>query len=622
MKFQHKIVAASSLLLLVTVGLMSTQQYFLVKKEMTSQYERSVNEIVGGVKNTTQEILDAKQSLVNYSVSLMEQNFDKDAILNVLMQPQITRTFGIAGAAFEADGSYIFNNNSLKLPAAWDPRTRPWYRLAKRENRLVFTEPYLNLETQDMVASIAVPLRQQGHFVGVAVFDMNLSSLAEMINNVDLFGAGYVFLVSSNGMTVTHPELQYTGRPMSEFLGGVDVTQNVRHVMLDHVSHTLDFSKIEGHDWYVGAILNEQIAYQPVRALLSRSLWFAVLAVVVSMGCLMMVLRALMKPLAQVNDAIENVASGEGDLTQRLPTDTDQEFAELANSFNLFTADLQKRIQDTQLIAQDILSGARISSENSEKTETSIHSQLIELEQLATAMNQMTSTAQDVASNAQNAATSAREAKQAAEHGSSVVVATTESIDELSCRIDSAVNEAQQLAIAANNIESILKVISDISDQTNLLALNAAIEAARAGESGRGFAVVADEVRSLAQRTQHSTLEIQDMISQLQSGSSAVSDAMRLSKVTAESAVKHAHEANAEIKRIQGAIMQINDMNTQIAAAAEEQSSVAEEINNNTYRIKDLSSQIVVGSQDVRTAMKSQMESIHQQEDILSKFKV
>lgn len=575
MKFQHKIVAASSLLLLVTVGLMSTQQYFLVKKEMTSQYERSVNEIVGGVKNTTQEILDAKQSLVNYSVSLMEQNFDKDAILNVLMQPQITRTFGIAGAAFEADGSYIFNNNSLKLPAAWDPRTRPWYRLAKRENRLVFTEPYLNLETQDMVASIAVPLRQQGHFVGVAVFDMNLSSLAEMINNVDLFGAGYVFLVSSNGMTVTHPEQQYTGRPMSEFLGGVDVTQNVRHVILDHVSHTLDFSKIEGHDWYVGAILNEQIAYQPVRALLSRSLWFAVLAVVVSMGCLMMVLRALMKPLAQVNDAIENVASGEGDLTQRLPTDTDQEFAELANSFNLFTADLQKRIQDTQLIAQDILSGARISSENSEKTETSIHSQLIELEQLATAMNQMTSTAQDVASNAQNAATSAREAKQAAEHGSSVVVATTESI-----------------------------------------------EAARAGESGRGFAVVADEVRSLAQRTQHSTLEIQDMISQLQSGSSAVSDAMRLSKVTAESAVKHAHEANAEIKRIQGAIMQINDMNTQIAAAAEEQSSVAEEINNNTYRIKDLSSQIVVGSQDVRTAMKSQMESIHQQEDILSKFKV
>lgn len=622
MKFQHKIVAASSLLLLITVGLMSTQQYFLVKKEMTSQYERSVNDIVGGVKNTTQEILDAEQSLVNYSVSLMEQNFDKDAILNVLMQPQITRTFDIAGVAFEADGSYIFNNNSLKLPAAWDPRTRPWYSLAKRENRLVFTEPYLNLETQDMVASIAVPLRQQGHFVGVAVFDVNLSSLAEMINNVDLFGAGYVFLVSSNGNTVTHPEQQYTGRPMSEFLGGVDITQNVRHVMLDHVSHMLDFSKIEGHDWYVGAILNEQIAYQPVRALLSRSLWFAVLAVVVSMGCLMMVLRALMKPLAQVNDAIENVASGEGDLTQRLPTDTDQEFAELANSFNLFTADLQKRIQDTQLIAQDILSGARISSENSEKTEESIHEQLVELEQLATAMNQMTSTAQDVASNAQNAAASARDAKQAAEHGSSVVVSTTNSIDELSSRIDSAVKETQELALAANNIESILKVISDISDQTNLLALNAAIEAARAGESGRGFAVVADEVRSLAQRTQHSTLEIQNMISQLQLGSRAVSDAMKLSMSTAESAVKQAHEANDEIQRIQNAIMQINDMNTQIAAAAEEQSLVAEEINNNTYRIKDLSSQIVVGSQDVRTAMKSQMESIHQQEDILSKFKV
>ena len=439
---------------------------------------------------------------------------------------------------------------------------------------------------------------------------------------MDLFGAGYVFIVSSTGQTVAHPQSQLIGHPMSEFLGEVHIKENMRQVILDDVNHMLDFSKIENHDWYVGAILNEEIAYQPVRAILSRSLWVAVLAVIVTMGCLMVVLRALMKPLYRVNDAIKNVASGEGDLTQRLPTDTDQEFAELANNFNFFTVDLQKRIQDTQQIVKDVLNGARISSENSEKTEEFIHSQLIELEQLATAMNQMTSTAQDVASNAQIAATSAREAKQAAEHGSSVVVLTTNSIDELSNRIDSAVKEVQQLAIAANNIESILKVISDISDQTNLLALNAAIEAARAGESGRGFAVVADEVRSLAQRTQHSTLEIQDMISQLLSGSSAVSDAMRLSKVTAESAVKHAHEADAEIKRIQGSIMQINDMNNQIAAAAEEQSSVAEEINNNTYRIKDLSSQIVAGSQDVRTAMKSQMESIHQQEDILSKFKV
>ncbi|MBY7916602.1 methyl-accepting chemotaxis protein [Vibrio fluvialis] len=621
MKIQHKIVASSSLLLLITIGCMTIQHYFTVKNEMTSQYVNSIDEIVESITNNTSEMLRNKQSIASYSVSLIEEDLSQDAIKNILRQPEIVKVFNIAGVSFE-DGSYILSDSKMVLSKSWDPRTRPWYRLAKKENKMVITEPYLNTRTDDLVASIAAPIRQHGHFVGVAFFDINLSRLTEVINNVDLFGAGYVFIVSSTGQTVAHPQSQLIGHPMSEFLGEVHIKENMRQVILDDVNHMLDFSKIENHDWYVGAILNEEIAYQPVRAILSRSLWVAVLAVIVTMGCLMVVLRALMKPLYRVNDAIKNVASGEGDLTQRLPTDTDQEFAELANNFNFFTVDLQKRIQDTQQIVKDVLNGARISSENSEKTEEFIHSQLIELEQLATAMNQMTSTAQDVASNAQIAATSAREAKQAAEHGSSVVVLTTNSIDELSNRIDSAVKEVQQLAIAANNIESILKVISDISDQTNLLALNAAIEAARAGESGRGFAVVADEVRSLAQRTQHSTLEIQDMISQLLSGSSAVSDAMRLSKVTAESAVKHAHEADAEIKRIQGSIMQINDMNNQIAAAAEEQSSVAEEINNNTYRIKDLSSQIVAGSQDVRTAMKSQMESIHQQEDILSKFKV
>lgn len=623
MKFQHKIVTASSLLLIITVGLMSMQQYLLSKNAMMGLYESSIDEVLNGAKNTAEEILNSKRSMANYSVSLIEKHLHDEGIRTVLGQPELLNSFMSTGVAFEKDGTYVLGDESISLPEGWDPRTRSWYIEAKTQKRLVVTEPYQDSATGQMIVSMGAPVYEKSNFVGVAFFDISLVKLSETINHVDLFGAGYLFLVASNGETIAHIEQKNVGKPMTDYLGPVSISQDSRQVSIHNATFTLDFSNaIPNFNWYIGAILNEEIAYQPVRSLLSRSLGFAVLAVVVSMVCLMMVLRALMKPLAQVNAAIENVASGEGDLTQRLPTDTDQEFSELANSFNLFTTDLQKRIQDTQLIAQDILSGARISSENSEKTEESIHEQLVELEQLATAMNQMSSTAQEVASNAQMAATSARDAKQAAEHGSNVVVSTTNSIDELSSRIDSAVKETQELALAANNIESILKVISDISDQTNLLALNAAIEAARAGESGRGFAVVADEVRSLAQRTQHSTLEIQNMISQLQLGSRAVSDAMKLSMSTAESAVKQAHEANDEIQRIQNAIMQINDMNTQIAAAAEEQSLVAEEINNNTYRIKDLSSQIVVGSQDVRTAMKSQMESIHQQEDILSKFKV
>ncbi len=197
---------------------------------------------------------------------------------------------------------------------------------------------------------------------------------------------------------------------------------------------------------------------------------------------------------------------------------------------------------------------------------------------------------------------------------------TTESINALSARIDQAVEEVQGLESATANIETILEVINDIADQTNLLALNAAIEAARAGESGRGFAVVADEVRTLASRTQQSTTEIRTMIEQLQSGAKSVSDAMTESKHTAVSAVDNSQAANIALERIGSAIMRITEMNTQIAAAAEQQSLVAEEINTNTVKIKDLSTQVAETTENSSIAMQAQTENVREQDAVLNKF--
>jgi methyl-accepting chemotaxis protein len=264
--------------------------------------------------------------------------------------------------------------------------------------------------------------------------------------------------------------------------------------------------------------------------------------------------------------------------------------------------------------------GTETTATNSHETSSAMTVQMEELEQLATAMHEMATTSSEVAGNAQSAASAAKDADDATLQGSQVFQSTTNSIGDLSTRIDQAVEEVGTLEEATNNIETILKVINDIADQTNLLALNAAIEAARAGESGRGFAVVADEVRTLAQRTQQSTTEIRSMIEKLQAGASAVAEAMGQSRSTATSTVEQAEEANLALERIRLAIEKISDMNIQIASAAEEQSLVAEEINSNTVKIKDLSVQVSESAENANLAMQVQTENVRDQEAIMNKF--
>lgn len=409
---------------------------------------------------------------------------------------------------------------------------------------------------------------------------------------------------------------------MTEFLGESKINADTHQVIINGKPYAVSFSNVEGKNWYVGVVIDEEIAYAALSELRRSTLIFTAIALVISVFVLLFIVSVLMKPLDTLNDAIQNVASGEGDLTQRLSTNTDEEFAKLAIGFNTFTETLQKQLIQSKAIGAEILRGSESTSMTLQQSAEAMRSQLHELEQLATAMHEMATTSSDVANNAQGAASAAKVADDAAAAGTDVVTKTTKAIDTLSATIDAAVDDVKVLESATANIETVLKVINDIADQTNLLALNAAIEAARAGESGRGFAVVADEVRTLAQRTQQSTTEIRNMIEKLQSGANAVAVAMSHSKDTATSAVNQAQGANEALEKIRLAIQQISDMNIQIASAAEEQSLVAEEINNNTVKIKDLSDQVAESADEANMSMQIQTENIREQDAILNKFKV
>ncbi|TNF18963.1 MAG: methyl-accepting chemotaxis protein [Vibrionaceae bacterium] len=621
MRFSQKIVAASSALLLIVILLLSIQQLSTVRSEVESLVNSSLKEMVAGVKNTITSEMTSKKALAQSMTEVLELNpEDRAYVKNVLEKPKLKSSFLAVGLGYDADGTVVENDDGWEPGADYDPRKRPWFVDAKRVGKLTVTDPYVDVSTKKTIISIGTPVYENGQFKAAMFYDLELTKLADLVNSINLFDAGYLFIVTADGTTIAHPDTKNNGQKLNTYLPQVQLKEGTQRIEIDGHPFMVNFTLVPSENWYIGAIIDESIAFAAVSDLRNSSIIYTVIGLVLSVIGLSLLIKVLMRPLGVLNDAIQDVASGQGDLTKRLSTDTDKEFAELAKGFNIFTETLQHQIKQSKAIGEEIMRGAEQTMGTVHGSAEAMRAQLQELEQLATAMHEMAVTATEVANNAQGAASAAKEANDATVEGSRVVSDTTKSIDRLSAHIEMAVEEVRGLESATANIETILKVINDIADQTNLLALNAAIEAARAGESGRGFAVVADEVRTLAQRTQQSTTEIRSMIEQLQAGASSVSVAMNESKSTAEDAVAKSQLADAALQRIRNAIQQISDMNIQIASAAEEQSLVAEEINNNTVKIKDLSTQVSESAEEANIAMQVQTENVREQDAILNKF--
>ena len=550
MKFSQKIITASSVLFLVTVGGLTLNQTIQVEDAIVEKVETSLSDTVGGIKSTVASELAGKRAIAQFATEIFNQDPTEARLREIIELPTIKDRFITTGVGMLNNGLMIENDDAWAPTSDYDPRKRPWFLDAQKQNKQIITAPYVDASTGEVLISIASPVKENGQFVGAAFYDVNLKSLAELVNQAKLFNAGYVFIVTDQGATVAHPDAAFNGENISAFLPGASVAEGMQTLDLNGVETNIEFTKVPGENWYIGTAIQPEIALAVAGDLRNNSIIFSLIFLTISIAVLSYVTRVLMRPLRDLNNAIKNVSSGDGDLTQRLNTDTDEEFAVVAESFNNFTASLQNQISQTKAIGTEIMRGTETTAANAEETSSAMSIQMEELEQLATAMHEMATTSSEVAGNAQGAASAAKDADDATQQGSGIVANTANAISDLSSRIDVAVEEVGTLEAATDNIETILKVINDIADQTNLLALNAAIEAARAGDSGRGFAVVADEVRTLAQRTQESTTEIRSMIEQLQAGASSVAEAMNQSKATATNTVEQAQEASDALNRI------------------------------------------------------------------------
>lgn len=334
------------------------------------------------------------------------------------------------------------------------------------------------------------------------------------------------------------------------------------------------------------------------------------------------IIHSIVAPLNQALAAMADIAGGEGDLTRRLDDSGNDEVSQLAHGFNLFSSIVQNMVREVSGYTTRLASAAGRLTTVTEQTSRGADLQQQETDQIATAVNEMASTGQEVARNASMAAEAAYNADTAANNGRQVVGNTIESIDNLASEIEKAARVINQLEHDSESIGGVLDVIKGIAEQTNLLALNAAIEAARAGEQGRGFAVVADEVRTLASRTQTSTAEIQTMIERLQTGARDAVAVMDQSSKKAQESVGQAAKAGTSLEEINAAVKSINELNTQIACAAEEQNAVAEDINQKVVRVSGITDETAAGAQQTASASNELNQLSEQLEKLVAQFKV
>ncbi|MFV8454300.1 methyl-accepting chemotaxis protein [Vibrio owensii] len=496
-----------------------------------------------------------------------------------------------------------------------------------------------------LTTSISIPLIVEGVPIGFLGIELRLDQLAKIATNSEqsLFaGAGSVSMISLDGTLLASDDSANTiGQPfvssnlsndkLTDFLFGGEaaVEWNASGEWMTVFSPI----QIANQTWGVifemprsavladADVLDTLITTNMEEGIVIE-VSVGVVLVLIGLATTALLAKTIVKPIREVVLRLEDIATGEGDLTQRLDVKSQDEIGQLSNAFNQFLARLQSTIKEVVDTSRQMADKTEHAKLVVAATRSSSDAQFKEVDLVATAAEEMTQTAALVVQNAEVAVNAASAASKSAEKGQQVIQASEQQMQALLSTMMKAVPVVEELANNNASITEILTVIEGISEQTNLLALNAAIEAARAGEQGRGFAVVADEVRNLASRTQSSVGEIRDVIASVQTGTQAVVGAITEGNQKAQSSAEQVNMAVEELQSIFESIAAINDMNSQIVRAAEEQQSVSNEVNQSVANIRDLSSEILNQAHTSESAG-SEMESLSdQQQALMAQFKV
>jgi methyl-accepting chemotaxis protein len=610
MKIKNKLVLAFVSVAFIPVSLVAVISVMNTRTQAVDQFidgsTREIRQIDGNIRQffdgTLQNVDQMATDPVYTSVSTLKNYQAADAASQPLpaeAQAVIER-FARFGATHPAaailsigleDGTYAKWPDDPQL-AKYDPRTRPWYKAAMASpGKTVRTPAYYYDKDDVALVGTARAMLENGKAKGVFVVSVSLKNLTELVKSIKLGESGYVMLIEDGVVLVDPRDAAHSFKPLKD-LGApyaqlADTPQGSTEVVIDGVRYMANVWTSPGLGWrYVGLIEHREVMAEATRMTYLTAIIVGVLVLIFGLIAAAFS-KVIVKPIGQVSTGLQSIAQGEGDLRHELQVQGKDETAELAGWFNKFLAAIRQLIQHIGAASANLQNASKVNSEVAHNMNEAAGRQREAVELVSTAFNEMVATANEVARSCSGAAESAENGHRRVAEGKQQIEVTTDNVNRLGRRLTESSQAMVELEAGSRSINQILGTIRAIAEQTNLLALNAAIEAARAGDQGRGFAVVADEVRALAKRTSDSTGEIEQLLGTLENKTQEVTQKMGSCLDLSRASVSSIESARDSFEGIQTSVNEIRDQNLQISAAAEEQHSVAEEINRHIQQIYD-----------------------------------
>ncbi len=622
---KQKLIGAS----LSAVVVMATALTWLAADQLFDQTRSGIYARAESLSATAAEGISNWVSIRTDIASAVNDYSTEENVIPFLQQARKAGGFDEVFLGTPAGG--MFRAHPERNRADYDPRTRPWYRDAQTAGKQIITTAYLDAITNSLLITIAEPVNKNGKFIGVVGADVLIDQLINDVISLDAGDNAYAMLINKqDGTFLAHPNESLLLKPINNYSKDISMPaiksaiqdNRIEEVTIQGKAKLLYFANVPGTDWVMGLEMDQATEEASHTSLLRQLIITSIIITLIVVGAVASLVGFLFRDLSRVSDALAEIATGEGDLTQRLEPRSDDEVGQLAHNFNRFVGNMHGMVSRLSEVSASLNQQSHITASQAEERSTRIQHQQDEINMVATAINEMAAATQEIAGNADNTAKTSGETVAVSEHGATQVNQSQQSISSLAGEVETATQVIGELNTHAQSINTILSTIQGIAEQTNLLALNAAIEAARAGEQGRGFAVVADEVRVLSQRTHASTQEIQQMIETLQQTTGRAVGIMEDSRHLAETSVDDANSASASLSQINTAVTNISDMATQIASAAEEQSSVTAEITRNTEGIRDVSNELAVEADQAAQQAAELSELSHQLQQEIKQFKL